>query len=435
MKFNKITSFVIFFTSLLTFFLLWVFYADKVKDLYVKNILQESENGIVFNETLDLFGRKDLDLSDFWDVYNLMRANYIDIEKVDKKTLEQWAIKWLVESLWDIHSEYLNPEETEQFNSILTWDFEGIWAVVDKIDVWIIVERVLKGSPAKEYWIRNGDIILEANGEELVDLWLYEAVEKIKWPAGSKVLLKILRKWESGFLEIEVVRQKIVIPSIDSYEIEATNDYYIALNRFWDNSSEEFLQALETSRSYSGLIIDLRDNGGWYLQSAVEILSEFIEDGEIIVSTSYKNTLDNFSYKSRNEGDIFDNKIVVLINENSASAAEILAGALSDYNKALLVWKKSYGKWSVQQPFERFSEWGLLKLTIAKWLTPKWRNIDDEWLEPDLEIDFTEEDYELWYDRQLEEAKKLLQHFKGWWQKGLSLDKYFEAQDEGELVN
>ena len=431
MNFHKTWSFIIFLTSVFTFFLLWVFYADKVKDLYVKNVLEWWEDAIVFNETLDVFWRKDLNLDDFWNTYNLIRANYIDISETEKTALEQWAIKWLVDSLWDIHSEYLNPTETEQFNKVLTWDFEWIGAVVDKVDIGIVVERVLKWSPAKEFWIEQWDIILEANNEKLVDLSLYEAVDKIKWPAWSTVLLKILRSWERDFLEIEVTRQKIVIPSVESEIIEGTNNFYIALNVFGDTSSEEFLAALEESKSYDGLIIDLRDNGGGYLESAVEILSEFIENGEIIVSTRYRDTENNLDYKSRNEWGVYDKKIVVLINGNSASASEIVAGALGDYNKAILVWEQSYGKWSVQQPFT-LGDGALLKLTIAKWLTPKWKDINKDGLEPDVVVEFQDEDFDEQYDRQLEEAKKILDIYVERNSIGLTLDTYNESLEEEE---
>lgn len=431
MKLKWIPSFIIFLTSILTFFLLWVFFADGVKDLYVKNLLKSSKSDIVFNETLDVFWRKDLDLGDFWKTYNLIRANYIDLNETEKVTLQQWAIKWLVDSLWDIHSEYLDPIETESFNRVLTWDFEGIGAVVDKVDLWVVIERVIKWSPALEAWVRNWDIILEANNEKLVDYTLYEAVDKIKWPAWTSVLLKILRSWERDFLEIEVTRQKIVIPSVEAEVIEGTNNFYIALNVFWDTSSEEFLEALEESKNYDWIIIDLRDNGGWYLESAVEILSEFIEVGETIVSTRYRDTNNNLDYKSRNTGEIYDKKIVILINGNSASASEIVAWALSDYNKAILIWEQSYGKWSVQQPFT-LDNGALLKLTIAKWLTPKWRDINKDGLDPDIVVEFQDEDYDDQYDRQLEEAKKLLDIYIESNSIWLTLDTYNDSVKQEE---
>lgn len=424
--FNKITSFVIFFTSVFTFFLLWVFYADKVKDLYVKNVLESNEKNLISHETLDVFWRKDLDLENFWDVYNIIRWNYYSATETEKVKLENWAVKWLVDSLWDIHSEFLDTDETKQFNAVLSWDFEWIGAVIDKVDLWIMVERILKWSPAKEFWVRNGDIILEANGIDLKDMWVYEAVEQIKWPAGTDVVLKILRAGEKGFLEITVTRQKIILPSVETEILEKTNDFYIAINMFGDNTVEEFTKALRESESYEGLVIDLRDNGGWYLDSAVSMLSEFIEDGKVLVTTKYKESKNNYSYNSGNTGDVYDKKIVILINGNSASASEIMAWALRDYNKTILVWEKSYGKWSVQQPFE-FDDGGLLKITIAKWYTPNDQSIDGVGIEPDIEVEFLDEDYENEFDRQKEEALKVLQIYKEYNGIGMTIDKYRES--------
>ncbi len=430
--FNKATSFAIFFTSVLTFFLLWVFYADKVKDLYVKNVLGSNEKNLISNETLDVFWRKDLDLDKFWDTYNIIRWNYYSADETEKEKLEEWAVKWLVDALWDIHSEYLNTVETNQFNAVLSWDFEWIWAVIDKVDIWIVVERILNGSPAKEFGVRNWDIILEANGIDLKDMWVYEAVEVIKWPADSDVVLKILRAGERDFLEITVTRQKIVLPSVETEILEETNDFYIAVNTFGDNTVEEFEKALRESESYEGLIIDLRDNGWWYLDSAVTMLSQFIEDGKVLVTTKYKESNNNFSYNSRNSGDTYDKKIVILINGNSASASEIMAWALRDYDKTILIWEKSYGKWSVQQPFQ-FDDGGLLKITIAKWYTPNDQSIDGVGIEPDIEIEFREEDYDNEFDRQKDEALDLLQIYKEYDGIGITIDKYREATETEEV--
>jgi len=281
-----------------------------------------------------------------------------------------------------------------------------------KKPIGVEIERILKWSPAKKYGIRAWDVVLEANEIKLEELSLYEAVEKIKWPAGTSVALKILRAWEPEMLEITVVRDKIKIPSIEEEYFEEENISYIAVNLFWEETSREFKEALKNIPERSnGLIIDLRDNGWWYLQSSVEILSEFLESKVALVETKYKQSEYNTTYYSNNNGNIFDKKIVVLVNENSASAAEITAGTLRKYNKAIVVWKKTYGKWSVQQPFD-LTDGSLLKLTIAKWFIPGWKNIDKEGIEPDIEIDFEKEDYDNEYDRQKEEAKKILKIFK-----------------------
>jgi carboxyl-terminal processing protease len=329
----------------------------------------------------------------------------------------------MVESLWDKHSEFMTISETERFNQALSWDFEWIWAVVEKNPLWVQIERIIKWSPAKKYWLFKDDIIIEANWTILQELDLFDSVDEIKWPAWTKVLLKILRTWEDSILEIEVTRDKIKIPSVDSKIIEDTNIWYIALNMFWEDTDIEFTKALELLKNTDGIIIDLRDNGWWYLQKAVSILSELVEEWENLVFTKYKQLFNNIVYKSINDWNIYTWKIVVLINWNSASASEITAWALSDHKKAIIVWEKSYWKWSVQQAFD--INWGwLLKLTIAKWYTPNDINIDKEWINPDIEVKFEKEDYENEYDRQLETAKEALNDFIKYWSLQLTIDKF-----------
>ncbi len=370
---------------------------------------------------------QDLDLTQFWQAYDLIKKEYFSIEWIKKEELVWGMITWLVNSLWDKHSEYMTLTEKKSFEETLAWDFEWIWAVVEKTEAWIIISVVIKDSPAKNSWLIAGDLITKANWEELKDKNLYDAVKLIKWPAWTNVLLTIQRVWEFKTFEKEVTRQKINIPSVQSKILDKENIWYIALNLFWDKTSEEFRQSLieMKEKKVDGLIIDLRDNWGWYLLSAVEILSEFIEKGNVLVKTKYRDTLFNTAYNSLNTWDVFNKKIVVLINWNSASASEITSWALREYNKAILVWQKTYGKWSVQEPFD-LKNGGLLKLTIAKWFTPKWKNIDKDWIIPDIEVILTQEDYEKVYDRQLEEAKKVLKDFIKYDALQLSVDKYKE---------
>lgn len=341
---------------------------------------------------------------------NIIYNKFYSANSISKKELVYWMIKWAIESLKDKHSEFFNIEETKKFNNILNWDFEWIGAVISKNDFWVQVDRIIAWSPAKEYWILAGDIIIKANDFELKDLDVNDAVNKIKWPAGSKVKLEIIRKWEKEILVKEVIRKKINIPSVDS-KILDNNVGYIVLSIFWEKTWDEFENTLKdlNLKNIKGLIIDLRDNGWWYLQTAVSILSNFIEKDKLLLTTKEKNILNNKSYFS------FWNSnkkipIVLLINWNTASASEITAGALKDYNFALLVWEKSYGKWSVQEPFI-LSDGSEMKITVAKWYTPLDNLIDGIWIKPDFEVNFLKEDYDNKFDRQLDEAKIIMNKY------------------------
>lgn len=393
---NIFTFFLLFLTSFaLGFYTSW-----KTQNFFPQiSQISESETG-------------NLDLTNFWKVYNIVALDYYGSDEIDPKKIEQWMIEWMVNSLWDKFSEYMSIEETKQFNEALAWDFEWIGAVVDKHELWVVVDMVIKWSPALENGILKWDIVTEANGKTLQDLTVTEAVALIKGPADTKVVLKILRSWENDILTKEITRKKITIPSVQSEIFKEEKIGYIALNMFWDQTSYEFEQALLTMNSpdVEWVIIDLRDNGWWYLQSAVEILSHFVEKGNVLVTTKYSNSIPDDVYYSENFWKIFDKKLVVLINENSASASEITAWALRDYKKAILVWEKSYGKWSVQSPYE-MEDGSLLKLTIAKWYTPKDYSIDHNGIDPDIKVSFLREDFENKYDRQKETAKKVLKDF------------------------
>lgn len=438
---NKI-SFSIFLTSVLTFFLLWVFLAEPITNLYVKNI-KKSDINVFYDE------KDDLNLKKFWDTYSLLKEKYYSLDWIKKTDLVDWAITWMVNAIWDKHSVFMNIKEAESFNAILKWDFEWIWAVVNKMPLWIKIDRILKGSPAKKYWLKKWDIITEANNIKLEDLNISEAVDKIKGKAWTEVVLKILRAWENKVIEKKVIRAKIKIPTVEIKEFEKNKDiWYIALNMYWENSAREFKKALEWFKNKSWIIIDLRDNWGWYLQAAVQILSNFVENWEKLVQVKWKELLNNVVYPSINDWNIYKGKIVILINGNSASASEITAWALKDYNKAILVWTKSYWKWSVQEPFS-FSDWSQLKFTIAKWFTPKGINIDKDWIEPDIDIEIKKQDYDLeeckkvwvcrknlkiedfeFYDRQLEEGKKALNDFISFWNSNIAISKYLEKNPE-----
>lgn len=439
---NK-NNFSRFFIVFLTSFLLGVIFSFYISKNVDNELLKNNYSwNILVNSTT-----KDLDLTKFWEVYNLIKINNYNAEWYSKEKLVDSAIKGMVEWLWDKHSEYFDLEETKKFNEVLSWDFEWIWAVIEKNVLWVKIERIIKWSPAKKYWLKSGDVIIKANWTVLEWLSVYDSVEKIKWPAWTKVVLDIIRPGEKNILEIEVIRDKIKIPSVDS-EILNWDIAYISINMFWEDTASEFKKALEEVSDSRWLIIDLRDNWGWYLQSAVEILSNLVEDWKVLVTTKYKNIFSDVSYSSTNDGNIYEWKIVILINENSASASEITAWALKDYNKAILVWEKSYWKGSVQKPFD-LKDNSMLKLTIAKWFTPNDVNIDHEWIIPDIEVSFEKQDYDyeecinIWacnsdlkeedfdfYDRQLEVAKEVLNTFIKDDAYKLSIDDFLEKNEK-----
>jgi len=439
-KYKYKISFSLFIISILTFFLLWVFFGEPITNFYVKKFQKSDINNIFVSE------KKDLDLKKFWEVYNTLKKEYYSLDWIKKHDLVDWAIEWMVNAIWDKHSEFMTTKIAKSFNEALAWDFEGIWAVVKINPLWVKIERILKGSPAKKYWLKKDDIIIEANSKKLEWLNIVEAVNNIKWPAWTKVDLKILRAWEKEILNKTVIRDKIKIPTVETKDF--WDIWYIALNMFWETSSDEFKKALKNFKNKKWIIIDLRDNWWGYLNWAVEIISNFVENWKKVVEVKWKNILDDQVYKSAWFEDKYNWKIVILINENSASASEITAWALHDYKKAILVWTKSYGKGSVQTT-KMFNDGSQLKYTIAKWFTPNWKNIDWIWIEPDIKVEFKKEDYDLeeckkvwrcskdtkqedfeFFDRQLEKAKEVLNYFIKSWSFKETIDKFKEKNEE-----
>lgn len=425
---KKLNSFLLVFIIFLTSFALGFYSSTKID--FLDNTAKNEESlveTIIKEKILD----KNLNLDLFWKIYTIVNQDYYGVDELKQKDLEYGVITWYVNSLGDKFSEFMTPEITKQFEDTLSGDFEWIWAVIDKHELGVLVDRVLKGSPALNNGILKWDIIIEANGISLKWLSSNEAVGHIKWPAGTKVTIKILRAWEHDIITKEITRDKIKIPSVDTLDMKDPEIGYITLNMFWENTSKEFADLLATFNNdkIKWIIIDLRDNGWGYLESSREILSNFVEKWKLLVTTKYKNSSLNDYYYSENFWQIFDKKIVILINGNSASASEITAWALKDYNKAILVWEKSYGKWSVQKPYE-LPDGSMLKLTIAKWYTPKDYSIDHNGIEPDIKVEFKKEDFDNKYDRQLEEAKVVLKKFIKYENINLVVDEYKKEHPE-----
>lgn len=400
---------------LLTFFALWFFYWSK----YYHYLGENKEKNIVDN--VNNLKENSLNLDKLKFVYESFKKEYYDFDKVEVDNLLESSIAWLIYWAKDPHSQYFTKEENIDFQESLSWDFHWIWAILEKVDLWVKIMSVLPKSPAEKAQIKENDVILTVNWKNISQMKVQEVIALIKWPVWKEVNLEI-KRWDEIIYK-KVFTWEIVFPSISVKDLE--NDiWYIAISTFWSNTSKDFFKEFEKFKNKKWIIIDLRQNSWWFLTTSNDILSNFVKKWELILTTKYKDWKED-KYFSEWWNFDFDWKIVILIDENSASASEIFAWTMRDYKKAILVWKKSYWKGSVQSQIE-FPDKSMLKVTVAKWFTPSWVNIDKQWIKPDIEVNFKKEDIEKKYDRQLEEAKKVLESFIKNDYLQLSIDKYNE---------
>jgi carboxyl-terminal processing protease len=353
----------------------------------------------------------ELPLGPLQQAFSVLKQNYFWYETLQKEALVEGMIQGMMGSLKDKHSLYLDPSETENFNQAIRGNFEWIWAYVWKTQSGVVIRQTFEWSPAREAGILEWDILVSANSEKLADLSLEEAVKKIKWPAGTEVELAIMRPNTQGILKKKVTRRSVQVPSVISKMVEGTTGL-ITVWIFWETTPKEFLTAYSslTQSGMTGLIIDLRDNPGWLLSTSVAMLEQFIPSGDLLVETRSNTQELTQKYFSEWPGDK-KIPIVVLINENSASASEIFAGAIQDYGRGIVVGSQSYGKWSVQEIFP-LSNAGEIKVTVARWYTPKWKWIDGVGIKPDVEVTVEPKDFENKIDRILIEWKKQIQKMR-----------------------
>ncbi|MCC6300443.1 MAG: S41 family peptidase [Anaerolineales bacterium] len=342
----------------------------------------------------------------FWEAWNIVHENYVD-RPLDDVALMRGAIRGMMDAIGDKQTYYMDPLVYESATSSLAGEYEGIGAYVDTDGAYLTIVSPIEGSPAEAAGLRPGDQIIAIDGVDMTGTSPEEARQKVLGPAGSTVILTIAREGQEEPLEFTIERAKITIPSVTGKMLE--NDIaYIDINQFGDKTTSELNSVLEEllAQNPRGVIIDLRNNPGGYLHTSVEVASEFIDDGVILYEQYGDGNRD--TYNALGNGRATDLPIVVLINEGSASASEILAGALQDYGRATLVGVKSYGKGSVQQWIPLSDENGAARVTIAKWLTPKERAIDGVGLTPDVVVELTEDDITNDRDPQLDKAVEVL---------------------------
>lgn len=345
-------------------------------------------------------------------VFGLLKNNYYETEKLDKDAMRENAIKGFVDALGDPYTVYLTPEENQLFDEEMegSQNFEGIGAVVTKKEDGVLIEEVLKWSPAHTAWLQPLDTILKIDGEVTQSLDLNDAVAKIRGPKGSQVTLTILRaKNEVEIFDVDVTRDVVEVHSVEveAFEEEGNTMIYANVSIFGDDTIKTFLEWLREYPQRDGLIIDVRGNGGGYLPVAVDLASFFVPKGAIVTTSKYR-IYDDEIYTSKGYPEFQDLPVVVLVDELSASASEIVAAVAQQYPKGSVVGKKTFGKWSIQT-LDPIEEGWALKYTLGKRYMPDGDNVDGEGVTPDVDVDFDVEAYQgSGVDTQLEAAKKEL---------------------------
>lgn len=350
------------------------------------------------------------DFDPFWKAWNILNEKSIYTKETSDQEKVWGAISGLASSFNDPYTVFFPPKENELFNNTIKGSFEGIGAEVAIRNKTLTIVAPLKGTPAWNSGLKAGDQILKIDGKETTDMTIDKAISLIQGKKGTPVVLTIFRSGETKNREIEIIRGIIDIPTIETEFNNEKNIFIIKFYSFSENSTKLFKKALiEFLNSKSNkLIIDLRGNPGGYLNSAINITSWFVEEGKPIVREDFGDKEKENVFRSYGPKVIDEKyKIVILIDKGSASASEIFAGALREYNMAQLVGEKTFGKGSVQELIKITNDTSL-KVTVAKWLTPKGVSISDEGLKPDVEVLMTQKDYNEGRDLQMEKAIEIL---------------------------
>lgn len=343
----------------------------------------------------------------FWEVWNLVNDRYFE-QPLDPVVLTEGAIEGMLNTLDDPNTRYLPPAVEESARQSMEGELQGIGVLVEFVNGNITVVSPFEGSPAEEAGLEPGDVIREADGVDLSGLDLSEAAELIRGPAGTTVNLVIQRDGE--IFEVDVERDVIQIPSVRSEMLEQ-NIAYVRLSRFSNPTPDELRTALEElmAQNPDGLILDMRNNPGGGLTTAVEVADEFLAEGTILVERFGGG--DERVFEASDEGFAQEIPMVVLVNEGSASASEVVAGALRDQDRATLIGATTFGKGTVQT-WHTLSNGGGVRITFARWLTPDGTWVTEGGLEPDIIVETPDQppapDEEEAEDPQLEAAINLL---------------------------
>jgi carboxyl-terminal processing protease len=351
---------------------------------------------------------QDVNFNLYWEIWDALKAKYVDKDKVNEKEMFYGSLRGLAASLGDPYTVFFDPKDSQTFNNDLSGTFEGIGAEVGLRNNAITVIAPISGMPAEKAGIRAGDIIMAVNGSSTDNMTVDQAVDKIRGPKGTKVTLEIFRSGAKALQKITIIRDQIYVKSVKT-ESRPDKIFVITVSNFNNDTTDLFKTAVREAikNNPKGLIIDLRNNPGGFLDAAVSMASEWVKSGQAIVSEKSTDPAENQTYKSSGLQHLNNYPTVVLVNGGSASASEIFAGALKDYGLGKIVGEKTFGKGSVQQ-LQALSDGSMVKITVAKWYTPNGYSINEQGIIPDVVATTTEAAINAGQDPQLDKAINIL---------------------------
>jgi len=391
---NNKSPFKTFLSVLVIFMIGWTgafFYYDAGASINTSDSSSYLESDTANNEEVSL------DL--FWDVWDMLDESYVDVTLLNDETMLYGAVDGMVDSLGDPYTDFMTPEETSEFMNNMGGELEGIGAELTVQNGLLTVISPIKGAPAEKYLL-PGDVIYLIDGNPTSDMTILEAVMNIRGEPGTTVELTIMRKGEDDYSVFKIERAKVEINSVDLEFIGNNSDIaHISIYQFGDNTTDEFQEAVNEAllHDISGIVLDVRNNGGGYLDTSVNVLSEFLDGQEKAVTVKMRDESNNEMYYTSGASKLEGIPMVVLVNEGSASASEIVAGAIQDYEAGIIMGEQTFGKGSVQV-IEDLPGGASIRMTIAKWYTPAGRSIDDTGITPDILVmpdPDTEEDDQL----------------------------------------
>jgi len=376
---------------------------------YGKNLKPSIEKVTgVFNK--DTGQPTNVDFSVFWDTWAKVQEKYVNRSNLDFQKMVYGAAEGMVKALGDPYTTFFPPEENKKFTEDIKGSFEGIGAEIGLRNNIVTIISPLEDSPAKKAGLMPGDKVLKIGDKATSNMGLDEAINLIRGPKGTQVTLTISRADLAQPKEYKITRDTINAPIV-KYELKDVGNKkiaYVALYQFTANAGDEFAKVANKilDSQAQGMVLDLRGNPGGYLEVSVDIASWFVDRGKVVVSEDFGDSQKN-EYKSAGYNKLAKYPLVVLIDQGSASASEILAGALRDDNGTKLVGQKSFGKGSVQE-LATLRGGTSLKVTVAKWLTPSGHSIMAEGLEPDEKVEITMDNINQGKDPQLDKALEML---------------------------